>query len=58
MKRLSDKIIYTADDEMPDCGQCDNCCNDFECSKLCGAEKGWNGYQRTIYKKDKLKVED
>ena len=41
-------IVYTADDEMPDCLQCDGCCNDYyDCSKFCGAEYGWSGYRRT-----------
>ena len=40
-------VVYTADDEMPDCLQCDLCCNDYDCSKFCGAEYGWSGYRRT-----------
>lgn len=41
-------VVYTADDEMPDCLQCDRCCNDYyDCSKSCGSEYGWVGYRRT-----------
>lgn len=40
-------IIYTADDEMPDCIRCDNCVKDFDCVKYCGAEHGWYGYKRS-----------
>lgn len=42
-------IIYTADDEMPDCLQCDRCTSDFDCCEYCGAEHGWWGYKRTQY---------
>ena len=38
--------IYTADDEMPDCGVCDHMsCDDTLCN-LCGGEHGWNTYIR------------
>jgi hypothetical protein len=40
------KIIYTADDEMPDCMNCVHCDEDFDCSRNCGAEHGWYGYKR------------
>ena len=50
-------ITYTADDEEPDCMQCDHVCGwiwtDYKgkkhdnCSEQCGAEHGWNGYKRT-----------
>jgi hypothetical protein len=40
-------IIYTADDEMPDCMLCDRCDGDDNCSKFCGPEYGWAGYKRT-----------
>lgn len=40
-------IIYTVDDEEPDCNRCDHCCcEDYYCIKQCGAEHGWNGYER------------
>ena len=40
-------IIYTVDDEEPDCNRCDHCCGeDYYCIKQCGAEHGWNGYER------------
>lgn len=42
-------VIYNADDEEADCGRCDNCDVDSEyyCIHQCGAENGWNGYERT-----------
>lgn len=41
--------IFTADDEMPDCGRCDNMCEPYEfCFKTCGGNHGWGGYQRTV----------
>ncbi len=40
-------IVYTADDEMPDCLMCDNCDNDYDCSRLCGPAYGWAGYKHT-----------
>ena len=45
-------IVYTADDEMPDCLRCDRCDTDYDCSKRCGAQCGWAGYQHTepLYK--------
>lgn len=44
------RAIYTADDEEPDCGQCDNCDgNILDCSKFCGLEHD----QRTDYADDK-----
>lgn len=40
--------IYTADDEEPRCGRCDNVDgNDELCVERCGAEHGWGGYSRT-----------
>lgn len=39
--------IYTADDEMPDCGRCDYITGDFDCCGRCGPEHGWGGYERT-----------
>ena len=46
--------IYNADDEFPDCNQCDNMDNcdggivgkDSAFQIKCGAEHGWNGYRR------------
>lgn len=46
-ERLGHYIIYSADDEMPDCISCDHFGDNFDCSKLCGAEHGWYGYGRT-----------
>lgn len=54
-------IEYTADDEMPNCGRCDNVCGEyFKCEEWCGAEHGWFGYRRTdvlssYHKKDDMK---
>lgn len=46
-------VVYTADDEEPDCGQCDNICGTDEfCTKCCGAEHYWNGYSRTVLGKE------
>ena len=48
------KYTYTADDEYPDCGRCDNInVSDELCARFCGADHGWNSYQRTIYEEDK-----
>ena len=47
------KYTYTADDEYPDCGRCDNVnASDEFCIRLCGLDCGWNGYQRTIYEEE------
>ena len=54
---MADKVIYTADNEEPDCMKCDHVCgwtwtdrtgklHDY-CSEKCGAEHYWNGYERT-----------
>ena len=46
----SDKYLtFAADDEEPDCINCDHNCDDFNCSKYCGSEHGWYGYKRTEY---------
>lgn len=42
------RIEYTAEDEMPNCGNCDHICDSFKCCDLCGAEHGWYGYRRTV----------
>lgn len=54
---MTDKVIYTADNEEPDCMKCDHVCGWFwtdykgqkhdNCAEHCGVEHGWNGYQRT-----------
>lgn len=47
------EIIYTVDDEEPDCNRCDYCDeDDYYCIKRCGAEHGWNGYERIEYVSD------
>lgn len=43
------EVICTADDEIPKCGLCDHFCDDYDCSKYCGAEHGWHGYERVVY---------
>lgn len=51
--KVDKKIVYTADEEEPDCGQCDNCDGGIlDCAKFCGPEHGWYGYQRTEYLED------
>lgn len=48
MITIAKYIEYTADDEMPNCNQCDHVFDDkFNCEKFCGAEHGWWGYRRT-----------
>lgn len=50
---MRERVIYTADEEEPDCGQCDNCDGSIlDCSKFCGPEHGWHGYQKTEYVDD------
>ncbi len=39
-------IIYTADDEEPECNRCEHVDDDYFCVKKCGPEHGWNGYAR------------
>ena len=45
-KIIGKKIVYTADNEMPNCIGCDHCdrCDD---GKHCGPEYGWARYERT-----------
>lgn len=45
MKFEGYNVVYTADDEEPDCGICDNQVFDY-CCRHCGAEYGWNYYKR------------
>lgn len=47
MRSIEELKIYTADDEMPDCGRCDYITGDFDCCGRCGPEHGWGGYERT-----------
>ena len=44
---MADRIEYTVQDEMPNCGVCDHICDSFNCVAWCGAEHGWWGYRRT-----------
>ena len=46
MEIMGRRIIFTADDEMPDCLACDYC-DDCDNGKYCGPEYGWAGYRRT-----------
>ena len=45
MKYTRNTIIWTADDEEPDCGICDNQDCYGRCEN-CGAEFGWKYYER------------
>lgn len=42
-------VEHTANDEMPECGQCDHFdgSDGFKCKEWCGPEHGWFGYKRT-----------
>jgi len=43
------ELVYTANDEEPKCGRCDNICESDElCIKRCGPEHCWGGYIRTV----------
>lgn len=45
--RLMKEIVYTADDEEPNCNKCCHCdCDGYLCIKQCGSEHSWNGYER------------
>ena len=48
-------IEYTANDEMPNCGQCDHFdgSDGFKCEKWCGPEHAWFGYRRTERSEEK-----
>jgi hypothetical protein len=53
---MAERVEYTVDDEMPDCGRCDHVSDDFKCCDWCGAEHGWWGYRRTeVINIDKVK---
>ena len=45
MKILDHCVIYTADDEEPDCLMCDHCQSSDLCSE-CGPEHVWHYYRR------------
>lgn len=56
MMGMAERVEYTADDDMPDCGRCDHVCDDFKCCDWCGSEHGWWGYRRTeVIDIDKIK---
>ena len=40
---------YTANDEIPECGRCDQFDGSYglKCKEWCGSEHGWLGYIRT-----------
>lgn len=49
---IDDEMIYTADDEEPQCQKCDNLnAPDAFCINTCGGGHGWYGYQRTEVRK-------
>ena len=43
------KIKFTANDEMPFCGNCDHFdgSDGFKCEEWCGSDHAWFGYRRT-----------
>ena len=45
MKILDHCVIYTADDEEPDCMMCDHCQSSDLCGE-CGPEHWWHYYER------------
>ena len=45
MKIWDDCVIYTADDEEPDCMACDHCQGSCLCEE-CGPEHYWHYYRR------------
>ena len=45
------KYYRTADDEEPDCGECDFQSDGYHCYR-CGPEYGWIGYRRTIIEEE------
>lgn len=47
-ERCGKYLVFSADDEMPICVNCDNFGDNFDCEKSCGAEHGWYGYKRTV----------
>lgn len=40
-------IIYTVNDEEPNCDRCDHCLDDYFCITQCFEENNWIGYERT-----------
>lgn len=44
---MREEVIYTADDEEPNCNRCDNIECAYLCIHRCGAEHGWYGYERS-----------
>lgn len=51
MEYTSRSVIYTADDEEPNCGICDNQDCPGRCEH-CGAEYGWYYYEREEERSD------
>lgn len=47
MKAYDNCVIYTADDEEPDCMMCDYCQGSDLCEE-CGPEHYWHYYERTV----------
>lgn len=47
------QVIYTADDEEPDCNRCCHCdCDEIICTDRCGPDHGWFGYERIEYEEE------
>lgn len=51
MKYLGSSIVWTADDEEPDCMMCDYCQGSSLCEE-CGPEHYWHYYERTVNEKE------
>ncbi len=51
MKIWNMRVIYTADDEEPDCMMCDHCQGSSLCEE-CGPEHYWHYYERAANKKN------
>ena len=39
-------IVYTADEEEPNCARCCHFGDNFDCAQYCGSEHSWFGYIR------------
>lgn len=50
MPRLEERWIYTADDEKPNCMNCDHICGSQTRCDKCGPEYWWQYYERTEVK--------
>ena len=53
---IGNKIIYTADDEEPDCMICDYCeCDPAEYCSNCGPEGWWQNFKHTEWLSNRSK---